>query len=144
MLGSAHVKLDVWTGPKDLAQKFHTDDASLSRSGYRSDWPLQREILSQPTRGTTQIRVVTWLWNQYGISAVVPRADVITRGNQWWRREISTVFSGWFFKYDFWQSTMIHVDSIKYKANLLNHAIQKLYRTSQNIRDITKTQIPKS
>lgn len=39
---------------------------------------------------------------------------------------------------------MIHVDSIKYKANVLNHAIQKLYRTSQNIRDITKTQIPKS
>ena len=47
------------------------------RSGYRSDWPLPREILFQPTRGTTQMRVVTSLWNQYGISAVVPRADVI-------------------------------------------------------------------
>lgn len=33
--------------------KFHTDDASLSRSGYRSDWPLQREKLFQPTRGTS-------------------------------------------------------------------------------------------
>ena len=38
---------------------------------------------------TTQIWVVTR--HQYGISALLPRSDIISRGNQWWRREMTTV-----------------------------------------------------
>ena len=50
------------------AQKFHTDDASLPRSGQCSDWSCRVGNLIQPIRSTTQIWVVTR--HQYGISAL--------------------------------------------------------------------------
>ena len=51
------------------AQKFHTDDASLPRSGSASDWLNQISHAARPIRSTTQIWVVTC--HQYGISALV-------------------------------------------------------------------------
>ena len=50
------------------AQKFHTDDASLPRSGSASDWLNQISHAAWPIRSTTQIWVVTS--HQYGISAL--------------------------------------------------------------------------
>ena len=46
--------------------------------------------LLQPIRSTTQIWAVTR--HQYGISASVLQTS-IWRGNRWWRREMSAVFS---------------------------------------------------
>ena len=54
--------------------------------GSASDWSCRLGDLLQPIRSTTQIWVVTC--HQYGISALV---DVISRGNQWWRPEMSSV-----------------------------------------------------
>ena len=53
------------------AQKFHTDDASLPRSGYisASDWLNRISHAAQPIRSTTQSWVMTC--HQYGISALV-------------------------------------------------------------------------
>ena len=71
------------------AQKFHTDEASLSRSGscfwlVEANFPWVR-----PIRSTTYIWVVTR--HQYGISVLIP--DVIPQGNQWWHGQMSAVFS---------------------------------------------------
>ena len=52
------------------AQKFHTDNASLARSG-KCFWLV--ENLLPPIRGTTQIWVVTR--HQYGISALVSQTS---------------------------------------------------------------------
>ena len=51
-----------------------------------SDWSCRLGNLLQQIRSTNQIRVVTCY--QYVISALV---NVISRGNQWWRREMSSV-----------------------------------------------------
>ena len=51
------------------AQKLHTDDVSLPRSGCASHWLKQISHAAWPIRSTTQIRVVTRL--HYGISAFV-------------------------------------------------------------------------
>ena len=50
------------------AQKFHTDDVSLS---MHSDWSHREGNLLQPIRSTTQIWAVTRL--QYGISMLDPQ-----------------------------------------------------------------------
>ena len=57
------------------AQKFHTDDASLPRSGYSaSNWLNQISHAARPIIGTTQIRVATR--HQYGISALVSQTSI--------------------------------------------------------------------
>ena len=58
--------------------------------GSASDWLKQTSHALCPFRNTTQIWVVTR--HQYGISALV-FSDVILRGNRWWRRKMSSVFS---------------------------------------------------
>ena len=70
---------DIWRryhwSPRQMtsekrALKFHTDDASLPRSGYiASDWSCHVGSLFQPMRSTIQIWVVTR--HQYGISTHV-------------------------------------------------------------------------
>ena len=55
------------------AQKFHTDDASLPRSGW-CFWLVVRVVnLIQPMRGTTQIWLVTC--HQYGISVLISQTS---------------------------------------------------------------------
>ena len=58
--------------------------------GSASDWLKQTSHALCSFRNTTQIWVVTR--HQYGISALV-FSDVILRGNRWWRRKMSSVFS---------------------------------------------------
>ena len=70
------------------AQKFHTVDASLPRSGS-CFWLVEGNF--QPIRSTTVILKVTR--HQHGIFALVCRSDVISWGNLWWHRETSSVFS---------------------------------------------------
>ena len=53
------------------AQKFHTDEASLPRSGSASDWLNQISHAAQPIRSTTQVWEVTG--HQYGISALISK-----------------------------------------------------------------------
>ena len=52
------------------AQKFHTDDVSLSRSGWCL-WLVEKFL--PPIRSTTQIWAVTS--HQYGISTLVPQTS---------------------------------------------------------------------
>ena len=47
------------------------------------------------------MRVVTSLWNQYGISAVVPRADVIRGETSGGVAKYRLFSQAVFFKYDF-------------------------------------------
>ena len=56
--------------------------------GSVSDWSCCMENLLQPIRSTTQIWVVT-----RHLCARFSDADVITRGNQLWRRKMSSVYS---------------------------------------------------
>ena len=60
--------------------------------GSASDWSSLVGNLLQPIRSTIQIWVVTR--HQYGISALI-YSEVILPGNQWWCREMSSVFSGY-------------------------------------------------
>ena len=74
------------------AQKFHTDDVSLARSG-QCPW-LVRNLI-HPIRSTTQNYPdlgsdASSVWNFCARSS-----DVISRGNQWLRRKTSAVFSGY-------------------------------------------------
>ena len=55
-------------------QKFHTDDASLPRSGMGS------------ASGLIEVPLVE-IYARF--------SDSISRGDQWWRREMSAVFSGY-------------------------------------------------
>ena len=55
------------------AQKFHTDDSSLSRSGQCSDWLNQISHATRPIKSTTQIWVVSR--HQYGISTLVSQTS---------------------------------------------------------------------
>ena len=59
------------------------------------DWSCRVGNLFQPIGSTTQIWVVTR--DQYGISALVSQTSFRgeTSDHQWWRREISAVFSGY-------------------------------------------------
>ena len=59
--------------------------------GSASDWLIQIFHAARPISSTTQIWVVL-LIGQFGISALVSQT-FISRGNQWWRREISAVYS---------------------------------------------------
>ena len=52
---------------EENAQKFHTDDVSLTRSGSASDWSCGVANLLQPSRSISQIWVV--IRHQYRISA---------------------------------------------------------------------------
>ena len=55
------------TMSEERAQKFHTDDVSLPRSGSASKWSCRVANLLQPIRSVSQIWVV--VRHQYGISA---------------------------------------------------------------------------
>ena len=55
--------------------------------GSASDWSCRVGNLFQPITSTTQI----WVWN-----FCARFSDVISRGNQWWRRQMSAVFSGYY------------------------------------------------
>ena len=73
------------------AQKFHTDDASLPRSGW-CFWLVESNF----PRGTTNQKHypdlgsdASSVWNFCARSS-----DVISRRDQSWRREMSSVFSG--------------------------------------------------
>ena len=55
------------------AQKFHTDDGSLPRSGSASDWLNQISHAARPVRSTAQIWLVTR--HQYVISALVSQTS---------------------------------------------------------------------
>ena len=57
------------------------------------DWSCRVRNLLPSIRSTTQIWVVTR--HQYGISPLFSLSDVISRGNQWRRLEMSAVFSGY-------------------------------------------------
>ena len=77
----------------ERAQKFHTDDASLLRSGL-CFWLDEANF----PRGTTNQNHYSDLgsdassvWN-----FCARFSDVISRGNQWWRRQMSAVFSVYF------------------------------------------------
>ena len=81
-----------------------------------SDWSYRVGNLFQPIGSTTQIWVVTR--HQYGISALVSQTSFRgeTSDHQWWRREISAVFSGYkifyfifFYGAEKWSSS--HVES---------------------------------
>ena len=62
--------------------------------GSAFDWSCREGNWLKLIRGTTEIWVV--MRHQYGISALVSQT-VISLGNQWWRREVSALFSGYFF-----------------------------------------------
>ena len=77
------------------AQKFQTDDSSLPWSG-QCFWLVEANF----PRGTTNQKHYPELggdtpsvWD-FGTRF----SDVVWRGNQWWRREMSALFSGWSFK----------------------------------------------
>ena len=55
--------------PEKRAQKFHTDDESLPRSGTASGWSCRLWNLLQPIRSSTPIWVVTH--DQYEISVLI-------------------------------------------------------------------------
>ena len=69
------------------AQKFRTDDVLLPRYEW---WFSSEEADFQPIRRTTQILNS----DTSSVSNFYARfSDVISWGNQWWRREMSAVFS---------------------------------------------------
>ena len=79
---------------EERAQKFHTDDVSLPRSS-RCFWLVMQRGKSASTnqkhhldQGSDRSSV----WN-----FCTRFSDVISRGNQWWRREMSAVFSAYSF-----------------------------------------------
>ena len=81
-----------------------------------SDWSCGVGHLFQPIGSSTQIWVVTR--HQYGIFALVSQISFRgeTSDHQWWRREISAVFSGYkicyfifFYGAEKWSSS--HVES---------------------------------
>ena len=73
------------------AQKFHTDDVYYPDLGSGSDWSCRERNLLQPIRSTTQIWVV--------IVAVCSRcSDFTSWENQWYRRKMSAVFSGYLIR----------------------------------------------
>ena len=77
-----------------------------------TDWSRHVKNLLQPIRSTTQIRVVSR--HQYGILLSFVRRHFAEK--QWWRREMSAVFSG----YEFWnlpcysirENPKVHVQTI--------------------------------
>ena len=80
---------DVWGGNVRV-QTFHTDDVSLPRSGLvlLTCWKFalsNQKAYHYPDLGNDT-------WSAWNFSARF--SDVILRGNQWWRREMSAVRSG--------------------------------------------------
>ena len=75
----------------ERAQKFHTDEVSLSRSG-QCFWLVEVNFL----RGTTNQKYYPDLASDTSSVWRFCRhfSDIISRGNQWWWREMSAVFSG--------------------------------------------------
>ena len=80
---------DATTGfpAEKRAQKFHTDDASLPRSG-QCFWLVEANFTSSTTNqkhytdlGSDPSSVWNF-WNRF--------SDVVSRGNQWWCREMSS------------------------------------------------------
>ena len=72
------------------AQKFHTNDASLPRSG-KFFWlvvPRRKFASTNQKHYSDRGSDTSSVWNFCTLSS-----DVISRGNQWWRREMSAVFS---------------------------------------------------
>ena len=77
---------------KKRAKKFHTDDMSLPRPGY-SFWLVfpHGEFASTNQKHCADLGSNTSsVWNFCARSSIV-----ISRGNLWWRREISAVFSSY-------------------------------------------------
>ena len=72
------------------AQKFYTDDASLPRSGY-CFWRVETHL----PLGTTNQKHYPDLGNDTSSvwNFCARFSDVISRGNCWWRREMSAVLS---------------------------------------------------
>ena len=58
--------------------------------GSTFDWLKQISHAARPIRSTTQI----WVVNVISMEFLACFSDVIMRGNQWWRREMSAVFRG--------------------------------------------------
>ena len=73
-------------------------------------------------------------WHRYGISMEFLKSFLLQtslRGETSGGGAKYRLFSqADFFKYDFWQSTLIHLGSIKYEANVLNHF--KIKRTTSH------------
>ena len=63
------------TMSEENAQKFHTDDVSLPRSGSASDWSCQVANLLQPISSISQIWVVTRHQHRICACAVVPQTS---------------------------------------------------------------------
>ena len=75
---------------RNQAQKFHTDDVSLPRSGA-SDWLKLFSYLARPIRSTTQIWVGTC--HQYGISTLISQMPFY-RETSGGVMTMSAIFSG--------------------------------------------------
>ena len=90
-LAYAKIRFVLWSEDR-LAEKFYTMTRHYPDLGSRlveSSFP--RGATNQkhyPDLGSDTSSV----WN-----FCARFSDVISRGNQWWRREMSTVFSGWLF-----------------------------------------------
>ena len=67
LISRHHHWFPLETMSEERAQKFHTDDVSLPRSGSTSDWLCRVANLLQPIRSISQIWVV--VRHKYGISA---------------------------------------------------------------------------
>ena len=72
------------------AQKFHTDDASLSRSGYSFFVPRGKFASTNQKHDPDPGSDAPLVWN-----FCAHFSDVISRGNQCWCREMSPVFSSY-------------------------------------------------
>ena len=83
--------------PEKQAQKCHTDNPSLPRSGQyfwlvaQSEKFASTNQMHQPDLGSDSSSV----WNFYARFS-----DVVSRGNQWWRQEMSAIFPGQIWQYD--------------------------------------------
>ena len=81
---------DKWT------QKFHTDDTSLPCG----TWTNQKHYPDLDSDASS-------VWNFCACFS-----DVIWRGNHWWRRQMSAVFSGW-------QNSVIEILWIKVRQKIV-------------------------
>ena len=83
--------------PEKQAQKCHTDNPSLPRSGQyfwlvaQSEKFASTNQMHQPDLGSDSSSV----WNFYA-----RLSDVVSRGNQWWLQEMSAIFPGQIWQYD--------------------------------------------
>ena len=77
-----------WHLRLNRAQKFRTFDALLARAWW-CFWLVSD--LFHPIRSTTDLLVV--MRHQYGVFALVSQTSFPEETSQWWRREISALFS---------------------------------------------------